>query len=326
MCQSAPMVSIIIPVYNVEKYLRMCLKSITNQFFDDFEVILVDDGSNDGSELICEEFARDNSCFRIIHQQNSGSSNARNSGLRLAKGKYIYFCDSDDWVDNDHLSILVNLAESKQADLVISAYSKETEYRTTYVSNKPCSLKPRTIIIDILKGTVHAGLWNKLVKREIVERYGICFPSHDYYEDMYFTVSLLNIVHKIVYSPSPTYHYRITPTSLTNSTDTMKRIKMYTDFIANISEVFNKYSLWGNIEMVQNLYYHINLNKLRLLECSDTQMIKDIINDSYPESIKYFRMKGKLSLLNYLALKYKSPLPLKIRNKLHYFWTKSRFD
>ena len=98
-----PLVSIIVPVYNNEKYLRQCLDSITNQTFKDIEIILVDDGSTDNSASICEEYAKEDSRVVFIHSENKGVSNARNIGIDKSKGKFIMFCDSDDWLENDYI-------------------------------------------------------------------------------------------------------------------------------------------------------------------------------------------------------------------------------
>ena len=106
-----PKVSIIVPVYNVEPYLRQCLDSILAQTFTDWECILVDDGSKDGSGAICDEYAEKDSRFRVVHQENKGSSAARNEGLSLSKGIYLSFIDSDDWVENNYLERLLEIAE-----------------------------------------------------------------------------------------------------------------------------------------------------------------------------------------------------------------------
>lgn len=118
-CDStAPKISIIVPVYNVEKYLRRCLDSIASQTFNDWECILIDDGSPDNSGSICDEYAEKDSRFRVIHQKNAGVSAARNAGLDAARGEWIGFVDSDDWIEKDCYEILIEIATRERADVV----------------------------------------------------------------------------------------------------------------------------------------------------------------------------------------------------------------
>ncbi len=112
------MISIIIPVYNVEKYLRVCFDSVINQSYSDYEVILVDDGSTDSSPAICDEYCSKDNRFQVIHQENMGLASARNTGIRAAKGQYLYFIDSDDCIHPDLLKIMVSAAEDYAANLV----------------------------------------------------------------------------------------------------------------------------------------------------------------------------------------------------------------
>lgn len=110
------MISIIIPVYNVKLYLDNCIQSVIQQSYTDFECILVDDGSTDGSSEICDQWAEKDNRIIIVHQPNGGVSSARNKGLEQAKGEYICFIDSDDWVDVDYLSAMINNLKEKETD------------------------------------------------------------------------------------------------------------------------------------------------------------------------------------------------------------------
>ncbi len=123
---SNPLISIIVPVYNTEKYLPKCIESILAQTYTDYELILVDDGSSDRCPGICDEYADKNSRIRVIHKENGGQSSARNSGLSIAKGKFVMFMDSDDYYAQDHaLQKLVQQQSEQDADLVCFSYSKE---------------------------------------------------------------------------------------------------------------------------------------------------------------------------------------------------------
>ena len=111
-------ISVVIPVYNVEKYLQECVNSVLRQTYTDFEVILVDDGSTDSGGRICDDYAQKDPRVRVIHQANGGLSVARNTGLRAAQGKYVYFLDSDDYIEDHTLEALIFLAEKESADIV----------------------------------------------------------------------------------------------------------------------------------------------------------------------------------------------------------------
>lgn len=117
-------ISIIVPVYNVEKYLNRCLDSILNQTFTDFELILVDDGSTDNSGIICDEYKTKDNRIKVIHKENGGLSSARNAGLDIARGRYIGFVDSDDFISKDMYQILYNEAEKNKADMIMCEFKK----------------------------------------------------------------------------------------------------------------------------------------------------------------------------------------------------------
>ena len=129
-------VSIIVPVYNVEKYLRTCLDSILHQTFQDFELILVDDGSTDLSGHICEEYAAKHDCIIVQHKKNAGPNAARIDGIKLAEGKFITFIDSDDWIEPKHIELLVNSLKEKNADIVQCDYFINNDNKQTYIKNR----------------------------------------------------------------------------------------------------------------------------------------------------------------------------------------------
>jgi len=307
-----PQISIIVPVYNVEKYLRQCLDSIITQTFTDWECILVDDGSKDNSGSICDEYAQKDNRFKVIHQVNSGSSAARNKGLSVISGKYTLCLDSDDWIDSDFLTSLITIADADNVDMVISAFVYDHGNRVVVRLNKPTQLTPPVVTRELLT-LLHAGLWNKLVRTEIIHKNHLQFPKHDFYEDMYFSISLMHFVKSVAYSSIPAYHYRINNQSLTHSSDVAKRIRMYKDFVCNLTEIFDKYNLWNDSKMMEGLYLHVNGEKLHLLDLPQSEEIKKLLSETFPESYKYFNWKGRVAWLNYLALKFSTPFFIKIR-------------
>lgn len=112
------MISVIVPVYKVEKYLRRSIESVLNQTYTDLEIVLVDDGSPDQCGMICDEYAQKDSRIRVIHKENGGLSSARNAGIKIAKGEYITFLDSDDYIENDAYETLINVAANTDADVI----------------------------------------------------------------------------------------------------------------------------------------------------------------------------------------------------------------
>lgn len=309
-----PQISIIVPVYNAEKYLRQCLDSIIAQNYIDWECILVDDGSKDGSGNICDEYTQRDNRFKVFHQDNAGSSFARNVGIENAKGYWVSFIDADDWIAADHIKNLIACAETNDAEIVISAFYEHKNGVNSYCPNKPSNLDNNTIIVETLRGYgLHAGLWNKLIKKELIDSNGIRFPYYNYYEDMFFTVSVVRKAKRIAYVQNPTYYYRIHSSSLTNSTDYSKRIEMYNEFSLNMQELFDKFNLWDNPQFVEALYNTVNINKYRLLNLPKSYncQVKDCLK-SFPDSYKLIKLVRKLNYLYYIAIKYRLIWPIRM--------------
>ena len=207
------MISIIIPVYNVEQYLQECLDSILSQTYSDFEVILVDDGSPDNSGMICDEYARKNDRIRVIHQKNSGVSAARNKGLDNAKGEWVTFVDSDDWLNSDFLASF-QLSDDIDISVTGLCYMRcpeRLEIRTWKFEEKIISLSKDFADIannNLLEfGTVCC----KAYKRQIIEAYKIRFDtSFSYHEDHLFFLQYLQHIDKVYLHRAISYNYRIT--------------------------------------------------------------------------------------------------------------------
>lgn len=208
-----PMVSIIVPVYNTEQYVRRCIDSIVNQEYTDFELLLIDDGSKDSSGAICDEYAKNDSRVKVIHKKNSGVSDSRNCALDMAKGKYIQFLDSDDWITPDATRLFVRSAEEYDCDMVISDF-----YR---VSGDRLSVKGdieedgvltqeefATHMMDNPADFYYGVLWNKLYKREIIEKHHLRMNKEiNWCEDFIFNLEY-TIYAKVFYAlNAPIYYY-----------------------------------------------------------------------------------------------------------------------
>jgi glycosyltransferase involved in cell wall biosynthesis len=159
-------VSIIVPVYNAEPYIRECLDSLQAQTLKNFEALLVDDGSTDRSGSICDEYAGKDARFKVFHYENGGVSMARQRGLDHASGEFTIHVDPDDWVDKDMLECLVSEARRTGADMVMCDFYEESLQDTRYVSQNPGEdWRAETILRKILFQQLHGSCWNKLLRR-----------------------------------------------------------------------------------------------------------------------------------------------------------------
>lgn len=213
-----PKVSVIIPVFNGELFLDRCLSSVINQPYNNIEVIIINDGSTDGTQNICESYAQNDSRVIIINKKNEGVSAARNVGLDAATGDYIYFVDADDYVLEDGIKSLVNKATKSAADLIVAEYYVTHETKKDRVS--PVILKDSNdFLCSIISGKNHSALWNKLFKNKLFG--GIRFLTDISYMEDKVIVSQILLVHqpKIEFLHSPVYVYWQDWQSATNSND-----------------------------------------------------------------------------------------------------------
>lgn len=205
-------VSVIIPIYKAEKYIRQCVDSVLAQTYQDMEVILVDDGSPDGCGEICEEYAGKDSRVKVIHQENMGVSRVRNAGLSMVTGEYIQFVDSDDYLEPDMTEKLVLNMEQKKADLVICGFYEENQNfsRVSTPGEPEGKYNKNTVLENITKNpySFHYGvLWNKLYRSKYIKD-GLGFPEDmDFGEDFIFNLRYLGKIKEIFVLKEPLYRY-----------------------------------------------------------------------------------------------------------------------
>lgn len=207
-----PKVSVVVPIYNVQPYLERCLKSLQNQSFHDFEVILVNDGSTDNSEKICCKFVKDDKRFRYFKKVNGGLSDARNFGVNQARGKYIIFTDSDDFVEKDYIKILYDHAINDNAEIVVCAFfetdEKGAKLRRITIDNKNFILTGRDLIKNYyIKNNSIANIvaWNKIYLADIFKT--VRFEKGRFFEDEYIFVPLFWNVKRVSIVNIPLYNY-----------------------------------------------------------------------------------------------------------------------
>ena len=222
-----PIISIIVPVYNVEKYLNRCIDSILNQTFTDFELILIDDGSPDNCGVICDEYAKKDKRIKVIHKENGGLSSARNRGLDVAKGNYIGFVDSDDYININMYECLYNAIIKNNSDISICNFMRVKEERVNTERNnieKEYNYTNLEYIEELYKGNhVVTPAWNKLYKKNIFNN--IRYPIGRIYEDAFIIHEILYNIKKITYIDSYLYYYYLSENSITRSVFTIKNLE-----------------------------------------------------------------------------------------------------
>lgn len=217
---SEPLVSIIVPVYNVAGYVLKCLESLWGQSYKNIEIVVVDDGSTDTSGEICDEFAKNKKTVRVFHQNNQGLSAARNFGILEAKGELIALVDSDDFVAKDFVEKMVEVLKKNNADIVECGFNGE----------KPAEevLNGREAAVKLLVGQENLDVvaWNKIYKKELFVDNKIWYPVGEKHEDSLTTYKLLSFAKKVAYIPNSLYFYVERKNSIMDKVRILERLEM----------------------------------------------------------------------------------------------------
>lgn len=330
------LVSIIVPIYNVEPYLKKCIDSIINQTLKDIEIILVNDGSTDNCGQIIDEYAKKDKRIIAINKENGGQSSARNMGLDIAKGKYVGFVDSDDSIDSEMYGLLYNGIEESRADVCVcgrQAYSEDGELvnkieiqdELIYFNNNVVE----DYIVDRLFYKHTVVVWNKLYKKEIIDKNNIRFEDVSYVgsEDALFNFQVLchgkkiKSVNKICYtqlsrdeSTANTYKYGY----MSRTANMIKCMKDYSyktskaEFFEKISPIFLLFFYQWNMSNIKSVNKK-NINQLIINEIKDAsnnnEFMKCVRSLAFKCSNKYmtrmgFRLKGILLIKSIMYLYY----------------------
>lgn len=219
MGNNTPKLSIIVPVYNVKDYIDKCISSILSQTFRDFELIIIDDGSTDGSEVLCDRWGKKDTRIRVLHKKGGGASDARNVGIKLSCGEYLGFCDSDDWAEPEMFQELMSAALNNDADIAICRLQRITSQGNiieTIGYNEYMVLDRNAATEDVLRDDpLPSYSWNKIYKRELFA--GIEYPLNRYFEDTATIYKLISRANKIAATPYIGYNYRFNPNSTCNN-------------------------------------------------------------------------------------------------------------
>ncbi len=287
-----PLVSVIIPVYNVAPYLRQCLDSICNQTLKDIEIILVDDGSTDESPAILQEYADTDARITLLHQQNQYAGVARNNGMNIARGKYLSFLDADDYFDLDMLRCLTQTAEIHEVDMVLCGADvyREAEnriapapwlFRTNLLQDADLNcFSPLEVLGDKLYEVVKLAPWNKLFRADFVRRNQLVWSDASRANDVFFVGSALATAKTMAAVPKPLIHYRIRQHSISHSKDksTSAQVKEFSALYSNLVKfnVDKKYMHSFNLCYMASLIWDCDTLDIQQARRFRKQIIEEI--------------------------------------------------
>ena len=287
-----PKVSILVPVYNAEKYLQQCIESLIAQTYDNLEIIIVDDGSVDSSGLICDDYGLLTNNITVYHIKNSGVAYARNQLLEKTTGEYILYVDADDWIEPDMVEGLITCALQHNLDVTMSGYNKEySDISQSSNDNHHDGIieiwNNQECIKKFLKHEeINGSLWNKLIKKEITE--GVLFDNNIFYgEDALFIWKCLPKVKKLGLLPHKYYHHRINQYSISNQKFDYRKMSSHAVWQIFCNDTCNKYP------------EHATLAKANFA-VADFWLLYFAANDKYPKdtNIRAYQHNLKKQLLN----------------------------
>lgn len=257
-------ISVIVPIYNVEKYLRQCLDSVIAQTFSDWEMILVNDGSTDGSGRLADEYAAKDDRILVVHQENKGPGAARNAGLDAARGEYVYFLDSDDYIDAGLFKRAVSVIERNSSDMVVFNFRTEDEngrcIEISAIGQRNIIIKSQEQLInyyvkDLLGGNLGFRVWNKLFKMSIIRGNFIRFEEKaNRAEDICFNMQYSMYLKKVSCIQDVLKSHRVRQGSIMNSDTDLNTISLYTDIGYKIYTLISRQK---NLDEVYKKYYII---------------------------------------------------------------------
>ena len=299
-------ISVIVPVYNTRQYLRQCLDSIIGQDYQSLDIILVDDGSTDGSGAICDEYAARDRRIRVIHQPNSGVSAARNHGLEIADGEWIGWVDSDDWIRPEMYGYLLEYAERYDADIAVcSRHEFCNSYSNFYGWEQDLLLDTEQALELLLKNKeMQNFLWDKLWKRELFD--SISFPEGQTFEDIAVMHRLFLAAERIVCLPEAMYYYRQRSGSIVDNQSLENRINHYRAAKLRMDEMYGQWPQFHHLLEAQCVAssvmiwcgYYANSKVEREQYQTELKEIADFAGSHYRSALLHMKlgMAGRIVL------------------------------
>lgn len=313
-----PLISIIVPIYNVEKYLDKCIDSIVNQTYKNLEIILVNDGSKDKSGDICNEWKSKDRRIKVIHKENTGAGDSRNIALDIAKGDYISFVDSDDYLSYDMYTVMMSFFD-KDIDIVecdyISTIDENIQFQQITFKKKVYSTQ-EALVENINDSIFKQVIWNKIYKKRVINK--VRFPTDKKIDDEFFTYKVISNAKKLVHTNAKLYAYRIQNDSVMHSLNINNRFQGIEAKLERQEFLKSNYPALQKEGALNLCFSCIYLAQLCLLESSKTSekilyKLKLIINKYSNFTLKDSGLKNIIWLnLSKKSLK----LTCLIRNKL----------
>ena len=310
-----PLLTVVIPVYNVEKYLNRCLKSILVQEWKNYDIILVDDGSTDRSPQICNDYVKAYDFISVIHKENGGLSEARNTGLSQAKGEYVYFPDSDDWLEPDTFIALAEALESQKFDIISfnREFVKGEEDVIVSDSVETQVFDGKDAFVQMLKHSYITGFANdKVYRKSLFTDHNIQFPIGKYYEDLGTNYKLFLSAKRVYATNQKYYHYLIdNPDSITQSWNEKKFRDMFEFYKEVFYSTFVRSQLNQEELQISQLYYVNGLTHIlaSLYKSKLDKKYIDITNKVKQElvknSVSLSQMKDQPNKLKYILFRLK---------------------
>ena len=333
-------VSVIIPVFNVKKYLDRCVESVINQSYSDLEIILVDDGSTDGSDIVCDNWKKRDDRIKIIHKSNGGLGFARNTGIENANGKYILFIDSDDYIDKDMIETLVKDSNAGEVDVCYSDFYRDYgeyvvanghlkgykgKYKNEEVLNKIIPWMVGGLPDDPNDEIIGWGVWKSLYKKELIDNHGILFHSEREVisEDIIFQLDYLSHVNSVSINEKAFYHYCLRNGSLSaeyRSDRREKNVVLYKAILQRLRSlgIEKQNILRADRMLIASARVNIMMASSALNFWETISVIKEYETDiNYQKIIRRYPAK-KLPIkqrIFLLCMKYKLNVPLYIITK-----------
>lgn len=306
-----PKVSVIVPVYNVERYIDRCMQSLLNQSLQDIEIIIVDDGSPDNCPILCDKYSQKDNRVKVVHKKNAGLGYARNSGLEIATGEYVAFIDSDDFIDKNMFEYLYKLAHDKSLDVIYCGFN-------TYRNNKVVSTKSEENTYkeyqgidcyEVLKGMLgnlgnknkivkyEMSVWHSLYKLDTIKKNNITFCSEREFisEDIIFHIDLIRHCNKIAFIPERFYYYCVNNNSLSKSfkNDRFERhLILFNEITRRLKD--NNYdfpkNIANNLFLLKIRYDFTIINSYQLTFWEKYSYVKQLMNHKHlRELVKKFK-------------------------------------
>ena len=288
----SPLISVIVPVYKTESYLEKCVRSIVNQTYTNLEIILVDDGSPDNCPAMCDEWAKKDSRIKVIHQEYGGLSNARNHGIACARGEYISFVDSDDWIEHDMYEKLYNVMVKYQVPLVIGGrydvFEDRLDDKKRNTFGKEALLSAEELLPNMLLGRgCDSSAWGKLYHKSFWDT--IQFPEGKIFEDIAIMYKVVIAAKRIAICDDPLYNYYHRRNSITSSTFNLKLLDYPNHTRKLFKEITTQFPSLEPYAAIAHIYALTTvLSKLSRIDYSVFKQNKDIYT-SYRQELKSFQ-------------------------------------